>query len=120
MSRLPQNYIQVITDLKDKIRTARQRAVLSINQELIRVYWEIGKVIIQLQQEEGWGAKVIDRLSVDLKAEFPDFKGLSSRNLKYMSLFAKTFPQFGQQAAAQLPWGQTTVNPFCKNYIVKC
>lgn len=102
MNSLPQNYIQVIADLKDKIRAARQRAILTVNKELTLTYWEIGKVIIQLQKEEGWGAKVIDRLSVDLKTEFPDFKGLSSRNLKYMSLFAKTFPQFGQQLAAQI------------------
>jgi predicted nuclease of restriction endonuclease-like (RecB) superfamily len=102
MSLLPANYINVVNELKDKIRGARQRAILSVNKELNLVYWEIGNIINRLQKEQGWGAKVIERLSVDLKTEFPDFKGLSLRNLKYMSLLARRFPQFGQQPAAQL------------------
>lgn len=102
MSLLPANYINVVNELKDKIPGARHRAILSVNKELNLVYWEIGNIINQLQKEQGWGTKVIERLSVDLKTEFPDFKGLSLRNLKYMSLLARRFPQFGQQPVAQL------------------
>jgi len=101
MSSLPANYIAIVNDLKEKIRSARHRTILSVNEELNHLYWEIGNVIVQLQGEQGWGAKVIERLSADLKVEFPDFKGLSLRNLKYMATFAKRFPQIGQQPAAQ-------------------
>ena len=63
--------------------------------EMLFVYWQIGQTILAQQQKAGWGAKIIDRLSVDLKTEFPDFKGLSVRNLKYMRTFAEAYPQFG-------------------------
>ncbi len=102
MSLLPSNYSSVVTALKERIRNARQRAILSVNKELTLLYWEIGEMIITLQGTQGWGAKVIQQLSFDLKTEFPDFKGLSERNLKYMATFARRFPQFGQQAAAQI------------------
>jgi predicted nuclease of restriction endonuclease-like (RecB) superfamily len=80
--------------------------VLTINQELVRLYHQIGAEILQRQERQGWGARVIERLSSDLRAAFPDMKGLSSRNLKYMKAFAQACPdlQFGQQPAAQLPW----------------
>jgi len=122
MSLLPSNYSSVVTALKERIRKARQRAILSVNKELTLLYWEIGEMIITQQGTQGWGAKVIQQLSIDLKTEFPDFKGLSERNLKYMATFARRFPQFGQQPAvayfaehcptgqfgqqlaAQLPW----------------
>lgn len=102
MSFLPSNYSSVVTALKERIRNARQRAILSVNKELTLLYWEIGEMIITLQGTQGWGAKVIQQLSFDLKTEFPDFKGLSERNLKYMATFARRFPQFGQQPAAQI------------------
>ena len=60
---------------------ARQRALLSVNKELLQVYWEIGSVILEQQKDAGWGSKIIDRLSADLRTEFPDFKGFSVRNL---------------------------------------
>ncbi|MBL7959605.1 hypothetical protein JNL27_05130, partial [bacterium] len=94
-------YQKLLGDLKEKIRNARQKAALSVNQELLGVYWEIGQAIIAQQKEEGWGTKIIDRLSHDLKMEFPDFKGVSVRNLKYMRAFADAYPDFVQPPAAQ-------------------
>ena len=73
---------------------------------LIVLYWEIGRLILLRQEVEGWGAKVIDRLSFDLRREFPEQKGFSARNLKYMRKFAASYPdmEIVQQAAAQIPW----------------
>jgi DUF1016 N-terminal domain len=71
---------------------ARRRALLSANQEQIRLYHDIGQVVLDLQRHQGWGARVIDRLSSDLRAEFPDMKGLSASNLKYMPFFASECP----------------------------
>ena len=103
---LPGDYAAWLASMKQRIRGARQRAVLAANDEQIRLYHDIGRDILDRQSRQGWGAKVIDRLSADLRAEFPDTKGFSSRNLKYMSYFAKVCPdlQIGQQSAAQLPW----------------
>ena len=104
MNSLPDNYQSILSALKLKIRSARYRAIIKVNAELITVYWEIGSTIIQQQKDKGWGAKIIDKLAGDLKLEFPDMKGFSIRNLKYMRAFADAFPDFlpGQQDAAQL------------------
>jgi predicted nuclease of restriction endonuclease-like (RecB) superfamily len=74
----------------------------------VLLYWRLGKEILDRQAREGWGAKVIEQLAKDLHAEFPDMRGLSPRNLKYMRAFAEAWPepQFVQQAVAQIPWGQ--------------
>lgn len=103
---LPADYAQWLSSLKQRIGGARQRALLAANEEQIRLYHEIGREILERQSVQGWGAKVIDRLSADLRAAFPDMKGFSSRNLKYMKFFAQECPEFtiGQQSAAQLPW----------------
>ncbi|HEY2899119.1 MAG TPA: PDDEXK nuclease domain-containing protein [Polyangia bacterium] len=102
----PADYADWLADLKAQIRGARQRAVLSANQEQVALYHRIGTEILQRQERQGWGAKVIDRLSVDLREAFPDMKGLSSSNLKYMRYFAQLCPEMaiGQQSADQLPW----------------
>ncbi len=95
MSLLPDNnYQNILVSLKEKIKTARMRSSLKVNHELLGVYWEIGKVILAEQKERGWGAKIIDKLAADLKSEFPDLKGLSTRNLKYMRAFAEAYPDF--------------------------
>jgi len=86
------NYTSVLSELKKKIKQARVRAILSVNKELLQTYWEIGKTILQQQNQEDWGTKVIERLAKDLKSEFPDFQGLSLRNLKYMRAFAEAYP----------------------------
>lgn len=103
---LPAGYPEFIIELKNRIRAAQIKAAVSINRELILLYWQMGKDILARQEREGWGAKVIDRLSSDLMHEFPEMKGLSVRNLKYMRKFAETWrdPQFVQQVAAQIPW----------------
>ena len=102
----PNGYADWLTDLKRRIHTAQQRASLAINRELIGVYWQIGRDILARQDEMGWGAKVIDRLSHDLRTAFPDMKGFSPRNLKYMRAFAEAWPDesFVQAVLAQLPW----------------
>ncbi|WP_265581075.1 PDDEXK nuclease domain-containing protein [Methanofollis aquaemaris] len=106
---IPEEYPVFLAGLKVRIREAQTRAVLSANRELILLYWHIGKEIVQRQEREGWGAKVIDRLSADLKREFPDMKGFSSRNLKYMRSFARAYPdeEFVQEVLAQITWYHT-------------
>ncbi len=101
------NYHIILSSLKEKIRLARQKTILAVNHELLKVYWEIGYTILQQQKEEGWGKKIISRLAKDLKSEFPDMKGLSERNLVYMQTFAGTWPYypFSQPPVAQLPGG---------------
>ncbi len=103
----PQSYATFVRDLKQKIVEARHRASLSVNRELILLYWTIGRDILARQEREGWGTKVIDRLADDLRQAFPKMTGLSSRNLKYMRAFAAAWPDDAivQQVAAQLPWG---------------
>lgn len=104
-------YADWLASLKRRIHHARQRAALAVNQELIGLYWQISRDILQRQAEQGWGTKVIDRLSRDLRTAFPEMKGFSPRNLKYMRAFAESWPEpeFVQQLAAQLPWGHNQV-----------
>jgi len=82
------------------------KAALAVNAELVLLYWSIGRDILERQKKAGWGAQVIDRLSADLRRTFPEMKGFSSRNLKYMRAFAEAWPTEAivQQLAAQLPW----------------
>lgn len=103
---LPLDYANLLDDLKQRIREERLRVVLAANTAMVLLYWDIGRAIIERQEREGWGAKVIDRLSADLRREFPDMQGLSPRNLKYMRAFAAAWPdrQIVQQVAAQIPW----------------
>ncbi|CDF94933.1 MULTISPECIES: YhcG family protein [unclassified Pseudomonas] len=106
ISALPEGYADWLTQLKVDIAQSRQRAALAINAELVQLYHRIGAEIRQRQQVNAWGAKVIERLARDLSDAFPDIRGFSSRNLKYMAFFAQHCPNalFGQQPAAQLPW----------------
>jgi len=103
---LPPDYPAFLQSLKERIRQAQVRAALSVNRELVLLYWQIGREILNRQEQEGWGAKVIDRLAQDLRQAFPQMKGFSPRNLKYMRAFAQAYPEeaFVQQAAAQIPW----------------
>jgi predicted nuclease of restriction endonuclease-like (RecB) superfamily len=102
----PDGYSDWLTDLKNRIHHAQQRASLAVNRELVLLYWQIGQDILQRQAAQGWGAKVIDRLAHDLRTAFPDMKGFSPRNLKYMRAFAEAWPnsEFVQGVLAQLPW----------------
>lgn len=108
---LPEDYAEVLVELKAKVRAAQLRAHRRVNTELIGLYWAIGRTILDRQEAQGWGAKVIDQLAQDLRDEFPDMTGLSRRNLHYMRGLAASWPtlEVVQQAAAQLPWGHTLV-----------
>ena len=103
---LPSDYATLLADLKERIAGERLRVVLSANAAMIVLYWDIGRAILTRQAGEGWGAKVIDRLSRDLREAFPDMKGLSSRNLKYMRAFADAWPDRAivQGPLAQITW----------------
>lgn len=107
----PQGYSDWLTALKTKIHHAQQRAILNVNRELVWLYWQMGQEILERQAQQGWGAKVIERLAHDLRSAFPDMKGFSPRNLKYMRAFAEAWPdtEFVQQTVAQLPWGHNLV-----------
>ncbi|WP_028455576.1 PDDEXK nuclease domain-containing protein [Chitinilyticum litopenaei] len=102
----PDGYADWLRQLKVDIQQARQRAALAVNAELVALYARIGREILQRQQVQGWGAKVVERLARDLKDAFPEMRGWSASNLKYMRFFAERCPdgQFGQQPADQLPW----------------
>jgi len=101
-------YRDLLEDLKNQIRISQVRAATSVNQEMLLLYWYIGKEILARQREQGWGSKVLERLSQDLKREFPDMKGFSLSNLKYMRAFADAWTniQISQRALANLPWRQ--------------
>ena len=101
------NYNSALEQIKQSIQQSQRKAILSVNQVLIELYWEIGRQILRQQKREGWGTKVIQQLSKDLKQTFPNMKGLSERNLKYMRQFAQLYPDFEtvQQLVAQIPWG---------------
>jgi predicted nuclease of restriction endonuclease-like (RecB) superfamily len=103
---LPADYSGWLSKLKQRIHSARQRALLAANHEQIKLYHDIGREILDRQSKQGWGARVIDRLASDLRAAFPDMKGWSASNLKYMRFFAQECPGrlIGQQSADQLPW----------------
>ncbi len=99
-------YQQFVEQLKADIRNSQIKAALSVNRELVLLYWRIGKKILEKQSELGWGAKVVEQISRDLRVEFPTMKGFSRTNLLYMRSFAKNYPdeQFVQQVAGQIPW----------------
>ena len=91
---LPNDYRETLNLIIEKIQLAQQKAVIATNITLLDLYWEIGNVILNKKKEQGWGAKVIENLSKDITSTFPEAKGYSSRNLKYMCQFAKTYSNF--------------------------
>jgi len=99
-------YGDLLRQIKSRIQSAQVRAALSVNRELVLLYWNIGKDILERQQQQGWGAKVIERLSTDLRRELPAMHGFSPRNLKYMRAFAEAWPDeiIVQEALAQITW----------------
>ena len=100
------NYHEFLEQLKKQIQTARINAVLSVNTQMLQLYWWIGNSILNQQTLEGWGAQVINRIAVDLRSAFPDMKGISERNLKYMRAFAAAYPSFVQVPLAQIETGK--------------
>ena len=111
----PAGYAALLAELKARVQASQVRAVRAVNTELLRLYWSIGRDILDRQQRDGWGAKVIERLARDLHEAFPDQRGLSRRNLQYMRAFAAAWPEpafqrdFVHQPGAQLPWRHITV-----------
>jgi predicted nuclease of restriction endonuclease-like (RecB) superfamily len=118
---LPADYAPLLAEIKTRVQSARIKAGLAANRELLALYWDIGRLILDRQKREGWGAKVIDCLAWDLQKAFPGQQGFSPRNLKYMRAFAEAWPEPGllqlpvpplthvkskavQAPLAQLPW----------------
>ena len=103
---VPDWYPELLDTVAGRIQTGRQRAIAAANSELLGTYWTVGNDILARQGAEGWGARVIDRLSADLRERFPDARGFSARNLKYMRAFAAAWPdvEIVQAPLAQLPW----------------
>jgi len=103
---MPRSYARLLEEVKARVRVASARAGLAVNRELVLLYWRIGRRILEAQRREGWGSKVIDRLAEDLGRAFPDMRGFSARNLKYMRAFAEAWPKESivQVALAQITW----------------
>ena len=111
VTKLPSDYGRWIQSIKDRVRNAQFRALVAVNVELMLLYWDIGRAILDRQAAEGWGTKVVQRIATDLAVEFPGAKGFSLRNLKYMRAFAEAWPnrEFVQQVVAQISWGNNVV-----------
>lgn len=100
------SYEHFLSELKMRIRVAQIEASLAVNLTTTLLYWQIGREILQRQERQGWGTKVISQLAKDLKREFPDMRGFSRSNLTYMRAFAKAWPEeeFIHQLGGQIPW----------------
>ncbi len=104
---LPNNYSEVLETLREEIISARLRSSIAVNKGLVELYWYLGTEILSRQEQEGWGAKVIERLAKDLTNSFPEMKGLTRRNLLFMRQFASEYRDVAivKQLVSQLPWG---------------
>jgi predicted nuclease of restriction endonuclease-like (RecB) superfamily len=102
---------EFLRDVKNRIRSAQVKAAFSVNRELISLYWEIGKAIMERQEREGWGKGVVEILSEDLRREFPEMKGFSARNLWNMRGFYEAYRNYPilQQLVAEIPWGHNLI-----------
>lgn len=96
-------YLDLVQSIKQEIQSAQYRAALNVNRELICLYYDIGAAI---NEHKTWGNKFIENLATDIRLAFPEAKGYSVRNLKYMAKFATTYPdrEFVQTVSAQIPW----------------
>ncbi|HEX3988498.1 MAG TPA: DUF1016 N-terminal domain-containing protein, partial [Verrucomicrobiae bacterium] len=84
---LPVGYAKLLGNLKARVRAAQLRAAVSVNRELIRLYWDIGKIIVEAQKTKGYGKQVVERLAEDLQKEFPGTAGFSPQNVWFMRSF---------------------------------
>lgn len=114
----PAGYADWLADIKARVVAARQPAALFANAELIRLYWQIGRDILERHARQGWGSKVIERLARDMRQAFPEMKGFSVHNLTYMRVLGEAWPdaEIVQQSAAQLPG--STCAPYCRNRLL--
>jgi predicted nuclease of restriction endonuclease-like (RecB) superfamily len=110
------HYLQTLEELKSRIKSAQIKAHLAVNKEMLILYWQIGKVIVEQRKSQRWGSKVINTLSEDLKKEFNTMKGFSSTNLKYMASFAENYPDLlllpNNNAIGQAPLDQLEIGYF--------
>ena len=111
LSARPAGYTEWLADVKARVQAAQQRASLAVNAELLRLYWQLGRDILDRQAAGAWGDRILDQVSADLRAAFPEMQGFSRSNLKYMRAFAEAWPgpDFSQQPVGQLPWGHNIV-----------
>ena len=110
--KVSRDYIKWLTDLKQKIISARLRAAQGLSQTLMELYWDIGKEIIKKQSEASWGDGLVERLAADLKKDFSGMKGFSRRNLyaiRQWYLFYSSKFEIVPQPVAQIPWGHNRV-----------
>ena len=103
---LPEWYGNLFKQIKELVANERRRVMWEANRRMSMMYYHIGKIILNQSEQKGWGARIVDRLSADLKAAYPEMSGFSPRNLKYMQRFAKLWPdeEIVQRYVAQLPW----------------
>ncbi len=106
-SELPRGYAETLGEIKQRIQQERVRVVMAANSAMVLLYWDIGRLILERQEREGWGAKVIDRLATDLRDAYPDLKGFSARNLLFMRSFGEAYAdgEMVKQLVSRLPWG---------------
>lgn len=108
---LSREYAEFVTELKQRIVSARLSAARAVNREVILLYWDIGRGILERQELLGWGKNIVEDLAHDLRAEFPDIQGFSPRNLWYKRCFYAEYSasEVMQQLVAEVPWGQSVV-----------
>jgi len=109
--QLDKSYKTLIKELKERVLSARMRAVLAANSEQIKLYWDLGQMIIERQKKSSWGSKLLEQISGDLTSAFPEMKGFSMTNLKRMRQFAESYPKLpiGAQSVPQLPWSHIVI-----------
>ncbi|MFN2343704.1 MAG: DUF1016 N-terminal domain-containing protein, partial [Desulfonatronovibrio sp.] len=90
-SNFPSDYGSLLKDVKDRVRSAQYAALKAVNKELVGLYWDIGRMIVERQREEGWGKAIVQQLAGDLQKEFPGVGGFSASNLWRMKSFFETY-----------------------------
>ena len=100
---LPPGYVELLEDIKDRIRHAQIRAAVGASRELIRLYWDIGREIVQRQQREGWGKGIVDRLAGDIQKAFPGIHGFSASNVSRMRAFFLSYAPEDVNSAQAVP-----------------
>lgn len=108
---IPKDYAVLLNDIKQRIRSAQYEALKAVNKELISLYWDIGRMIIERQKEESWGKSVVERIAQDLRAEFPGIKGFSARNIWYMRKFYSNYVKNEklQPLVAEIGWAHNLI-----------
>ncbi len=111
-SRLPADYVSLLAEVKERVRAARYAALNAVNKELVGLYWDIGRTIVERQRAQAWGKSVVEQLAKDLQAEFPGVPGYSAQNLWYMRQF---FLEYHEDPKLQLLVGEIS---WSKNLVI--